>query len=86
MNAITIDSKIYDNASAYAKRHNTSLRHIVEAYIVRLMSEDGLAEEERKHYYISPEVKAVEAGFHASHDLSSNYKKEISEYRDSKYL
>lgn len=86
MNAIAIDSKIYDNASAYAKRHKTSLRHIVESYIVRLMAEDSLSAGNAKDYYISPAVKALETGFKTPEDMSVDYKKEIAESRGSKYL
>lgn len=86
MNTITIDSRIYDNAAAYAKRHKTSLRHLVENYMTKLITEDRKDPVSPKQYYISPAVKALETGFQAPDGLSYDYKKEIADHKDSKYL
>lgn len=86
MKAISIDSNLYNNASAYARRHKTSLRHIVESYIVQLVSSDRQLSAEKSGYYISPKVKALESDFKVAPDISSDYKQEISEHRDKKYL
>lgn len=86
MGAITIDGKLYDNAMAYAKRHRTSLTNLVENYIMQLVSEENNTAAKQESYYISPAVKALESKFRPDGKLSADYKKEIAEHRDRKYL
>lgn len=38
MNTITIDSNIYRVAESYAKRHNISVRQLVENYLQKILS------------------------------------------------
>ena len=39
-----------------------------------------------KKYKISPLIKAMETGFRMPEDISDDYKKEIAEMREKKYL
>lgn len=38
MNTIIIDSNIYRGAESYAKRHNISVRQLVENYLQKILS------------------------------------------------
>lgn len=86
---ITIEPSILAGAERYAKAHNTSVRQLAERYLASLMllvPPTNTHDNERKgRYKISPKVKALECGFVAPTDLSEDYKKELSEYRASRY-
>ena len=40
MNTLTIDQNIYNGAEIYAKRHNVSVRQLVEEYLVSIQMLD----------------------------------------------
>lgn len=86
MNTITIDSNLYNRASAYALKHKTSVRKLVEHYISALPDASTISEVQQKEYYISPQIKALSMGFQIpDDDVSLDYKKEIGEMRMSRY-
>ena len=41
MNTITIDSNIYRGAEDYAKRHNVSIKQLVETYLRKILSPEA---------------------------------------------
>lgn len=86
MNTITIDSGLYDRASAYARKHKTSVRKLVEHYIAALPVSNPTSQPQQKEYYISPQIRALSMGFQLpDNDVSLDYKKEIGEMRMSRY-
>ena len=40
MNTLTIDQKIYNGAEMYAKKHNVSVKQLVEDYLVSILMMD----------------------------------------------
>ena len=48
MNTITIGASFYKKAEHYARKHNVSIRDVVEDAIVRVTAADG-------HYHIKSE-------------------------------
>ena len=40
MNTLTIDQKIYNGAEMYAKKHNVSVKQLVEDYLVSILMRD----------------------------------------------
>lgn len=93
MNTITINPVLYHGAERYAKEHNVSIRELVENFISKLITvrnEDAsinVTEMNKDRYIISPRLKSVELRHKVdTDDLSLDYKKEIHDIRDSKYL
>ncbi len=86
MNTITLDNKTYDAVVAYAKTNNVTVAEVVKAGMNLLKTQFGKKEISSRQYYISPEVKALEAGLKCSEDLSNDYKKEMKEELSGKYL
>lgn len=87
-NTIQIESSIYAGAARYAEAHNISVQQLAEQYLaslVLLVPSQAKKVDGAKRYKISPKVKALECGFVAPTDLSEDYKKEISQFRASRY-
>ena len=87
MNTITVDSKIYDEISAYARLKNVSVNDAAAAGL-RTFLNNVKAQKDipKQKYYISSAIRALETGFKCPDDLSYDYKKEIESDKASKYL
>lgn len=58
MNTITIDTQLYKDAEAFAKKHNVSVRELVENYFQHLTHGGRKGKEKMKEIEdLSPEVK-----------------------------
>lgn len=84
MNTITIDPQKYMKAEAYAKRHNISIRTLVENYFDQL-DKSGRETGKRK-YYISPKIESMRVGFKCPENSTFNYKSELRDILTDKYL
>ena len=51
MNTLTIDQKIYNGAEMYAKKHNVSVKQLVEDYLVSIIMMDKSAPVNKDYSY-----------------------------------
>lgn len=91
MSTITIDASIYKDAEIYAKQHNVSMKDLVEKYFKSLMSARKNVKEtsddvDMSRYRMSSRIKALETNFVCPLNFSDDYKSELKEKRNSKYL
>jgi hypothetical protein len=87
-NTITIDPGIYAEAKDYAKKHDLNIAHLVEEYLMKLITGgDQTSEKEPSDdYEISPKIKALMVGFKCDESLPYDYKNEFRKYKADKYL
>lgn len=88
MNTVTLDNGIYNSVADYARLNNISVSEAVKTGMQVFLEIIGKKKKiaSKPKYYINPKVKALEMGFQIPDNLSLDYKKELSEVLEEKYL
>ena len=78
---LTIDKEVIEQAKRYAKSENRSLSNLIENLLKTVTDK-----EEPKYDEIHPDVSALRGSFKMPKNLSLDYKKELREAKDKKFL
>lgn len=79
---LTIDKNVIEKAKRYAKSENQSLSNLIESLLRQVSSDDKLEKKEDLH----PDIIALRGSVKMPKNLSLDYKKEIQEAREERYL
>lgn len=79
---LTIDKEVIEQAKRYAKSENRSLSNLIENLLKTVTAD----KEEPKYDEIHSDVAALRGSFKMPKNLSLDYKKELREAKDKKFL
>ncbi len=78
---LTIDKKVIEQAKRYVKSENRSLSNLIENFLKTVIDKEELRNDE-----IHPDVASLRGSFKMPKNLSLDYKKELREVKDKKFL
>jgi len=79
---LTIDKEVIEQAKRYAKSENRSLSNLIENFLRQVSQNEKIDEEDEIH----PDVAALRGSFKMPTNLSLDYKKELREAKEKKFL
>lgn len=79
---LTIDKEVIEEAKRYAKSENRSLSNLIESFLRQVSNNEKIEDE----YEIHPDVLALRGSFKMPKNMSLDYKKELREAKDEKFL